>query len=862
MASKSSPVPAAAAQRRTATLARHLVACGVQSGGGHKAQDILPQLTVEELVGLVSGRDFWHNFGVPRFGIPPLRVTDGPNGARGTGIDGPASACVPCGVALGATWDVDLVAEVAAFLGVETKAKGAQILLAPTVNLHRVPLGGRHFECFSEDPILTSRLAVAYIHGLQGTGIGACVKHFACNDQEHERFTVSAEVSEATLRKSYLIPFEAAVKEGKSISVMTGYNKVNGTYCSESPWLLGQVLRKEWGFDGLVMSDWFGTHSTEGCLMAGLDLEMPARPGMFYGKQLLDAVKAGKVPEAELRKRAGTVLSVMERLGLLAEGVSPSELPMQASPNTPAHRELLRRAAGESAVLLKNEGGMLPLPAGSSLAVIGRNATEITMMGGGSPQVFLNPTNISVLEALKKTVHGTVRYELGCDVLTYLPLMSQELFAAPSGQGVLDMSCFSGDAWPSGDSMGTIPIKTLRDNIMTLGIAHRRNPFQPKGKRQPWAARLFTNVVGGEGTYEVSLATTGHARVYLRGQLLLEQDNSKNTVLQTDILGVLSEVRTQFTVAAGESVKLEIEWRPDRHRAALMLGGRRRDWASKEDLLERAVAAASASDAAVVVVGSDEWTEREGQDQPNMDLGDDVTELIHRVAAANPRTLVCLNVGSPKNIAPWVGEVGALLAVWFGGQEAAEGLASVLIDGASEWGPCGRLPTTWGKSLADYPAGVPRGAGYPGESGRVFYGEGEFVGYKWFESRGAEPVFPFGHGLAYTSFAYRDLNLSPGAQVPAGQDVSISISVKNVGARRGKEVVQVYTARRRRAGGLAMRSLQAFAKVALQAGESATVQLRLPAASLAVPAGGLGEFEVFVGPSSAEVRLRQTLRIA
>ncbi|CAK0896937.1 unnamed protein product, partial [Prorocentrum cordatum] len=345
--------------------------------------EVLRGLSVDELVGLVSGRDLWHNHGVPRLGIPPLRFTDGPFGARGVEDGGPPSALTPCGAALGALWDVELLGQLGCLLGEEARRKGAHILLGPTVNLHRVPTAGRHFECLSEDPFLTARLAVAYIGGVQGQGVGCCVKHLVANDQERARMAVSAEVSEEALRLLHLRPFEAAVREGRVLSVMTGYNRLNGTFCSENRWLLEQVLRTEWGFEGLVVSDWFGAHSTEGCLHAGLDVEMPGWPaGMSYGPALRSAVEEGRVPRELLVRRARTVLRVMERLGLLRPGAREQE--GAASRNTEGQRALLHRAAAESAVLLKNAGGALPLPARCSVAVISPAGEELEWMWGAA----------------------------------------------------------------------------------------------------------------------------------------------------------------------------------------------------------------------------------------------------------------------------------------------------------------------------------------------------------------------------------------------------------------------------------------------------------------------------------------------
>jgi len=795
------------------------------------ADEILAQLTVEESVGLVSGQNFWQNSGVPRLGIPPLTMTDGPNGARGPYFDGPFSACVPCGIGLGATWDTDLNAEIGCLLGHETKCKGAHILLAPTINIHRLPITGRHFECFSEDPYLTSCLAVAYIKGVQSVpGVGACAKHFVANDQEDNRYWVSSEVSEHTLRSIYLSPFKAAVQQGSVLSIMTGYNKLNGTWCSEHEWLLKNVLRGEWGFDGLVMSDWFGSHSTAASLSAGLDMEMPYRDWMFYGPTLLRCIRDGTVKEEEVRERALCVLRVMEKLGLLQHDSSQMQ-PPAASPNTEAQRAVLKRAAEESMVLMKNDGALLPLSPYSKITVVGPNAHQLTIQGGGSPQVLANPISRSVFDNLQQLVHPLIQYELGCDSLSYLPPLSAELCSAPSGQGIADMAIFPGGEWPQGEATGMVPIKTMKGSAFVDGLQHLWNPlFAPSG--DAWSARLTTKlVVPRDGLYDIGLGTSGKARLYLDGQLFIQ-----HIVESTDIFDSvlpIKETRKSVNLKAHKAAEITIEWIPDQIRGHLIAGCRLRDWQDDEELIKRAEAAAASSDAVIVIVGGDAVLEREGEDQESMNLPGRIPDLIHRIAARNDRTVVCLNVGSPKCLTPWIDEVKAVLVTWFGGQEAAGALASVLIDGASTWGPCGRLPTTWPRTLTDCPVGVPLGAQYPGESDRVFYGEGAFIGYRWFNSRGTIPLFPFGHGLSYTQFVFRNLHIEPTKQVPVDQDVTVNVVVKNVGTRRGKEVVQVYMAHKSSAGvENTTREMVAFCKVALEPGHSYKVGLLLSASTL------------------------------
>ncbi|MBV8959617.1 MAG: glycoside hydrolase family 3 protein, partial [Actinobacteria bacterium] len=361
-------------------------------------------LTLAEKAVLTGGQDMWHVPALPDRGIGRLKVTDGPSGARGARFTGTRSVNFPCGTALAATFDVDLVEEVGRALGEEVRRKGAHVLLAPTVNIHRTPLAGRNFECFSEDPFLAAEMAVAYIEGVQSRGVGCCVKHFACNDQEHERMTISVDVDEQALREIYLPPFEAAVRRAGVWAVMSAYNKVRGRWCGENAELLTDILKREWGFDGAVISDWFGTHSTADAANAGLDLEMPGPPH-WLGPRLGEAVEKGDVDEKVVDDKAARLLRLMARTGVAAGEEQP-----ERSDDTPEDRALVRRAAGAAMVLLRNDC-TLPLAAAlGTVAVIGPAADRFEMQGGGSAQVSPHPT-MSPLDAIRDVVEangGTV----------------------------------------------------------------------------------------------------------------------------------------------------------------------------------------------------------------------------------------------------------------------------------------------------------------------------------------------------------------------------------------------------------------------------------------------------------------------
>jgi beta-glucosidase len=401
---------------------------------------LVSEMSLDEKISLLAGKDLWHTVPIPRLNIPSIKVTDGPNGVRGAWRDnGPPSICLPVGMALGATWNVDLVARLGALLAKEVKRKGAHILLAPTVNIHRTPIAGRNFECFAEDPYLSGKIASAYINGLQGNGVGACIKHFACNDQEFERRSISAEVATRPLREIYLEPFRIAMKNAQPWAVMSAYNKVNGTFASENDLLLKNVLKDEWGFDGLVMSDWFGTYTPD-VPAGGLDLEMPG-PGRWMSEEhVKEALANGRLTMARLDDKVRRILRIAERAGAFAQ---PEILPEQGA-DRPEERQLIRAAAQETIVLLKNEG-VLPLKKNElkSIAVIGELARWPNIMGGGSSQVRPHYI-ISPLAGIREHVgqDATVKFAPGCFIHKTLPAPDWDSLTTTDGQSGLKLEIY------------------------------------------------------------------------------------------------------------------------------------------------------------------------------------------------------------------------------------------------------------------------------------------------------------------------------------------------------------------------------------------------------------------------------------
>jgi len=816
-----------------------------------KIEQLLGLMTIEEKVAMLAGSTMWYTTPVERLDIPAIKVTDGPYGARGGGslTGGLTSACFPVSIALASTWNTELVERVGQALGEEAKTKGAHILLGPTVNIHRSPLNGRNFECFSEDPYLSARMAVAYIKGVQSQNVGTAIKHYVCNDSEFQRNTISSEVDERALREIYLPPFKAAVQEAHPWSVMASYNKVNGTYASENPYTLTDILREEWGFEGLVMSDWFGTKSTAASVNAGLDLEMPGPP-VWRGEKLLRAFRAGEVDEATIDESVRRLLGIIVKSGAFEDAADRPERAV----DKPEHRALARQAAAEGMVLLKNEGNVLPLSTDKikSLAIIGPNAKVARIMGGGSSHVTPHYA-VTPFDGIVNRVGDAVKvgFEVGCTntstglsashkLLPLIPPAWLTPAAGQAGQG-LTVEFFSNL------DLSDAPVKTMLAETTELAWL---GEFDPEVHAAEFSARLTGRFTAPEaGRYTFGLSSAGLSRLYVDGQEVIDHWTEQRPAERT----------FEMNMAAGQTCDLRVEYSKQ---SAVPLASLRLGCLPPipEDAMARAAALAAASDVALVFVGlSDEW-ESEGFDRPDMELVGDQVALIEKVAAANANTVVVLNTGSPITM-NWLDKVAAVVQAWYPGQECGHAIADVLFGDVN---PSGRLPQTFPRRLEDNPAYI----NYPGENGRVHYGEGIFVGYRYYDKKKIEPLFPFGYGLSYTTFAYRNLRLSaseacpePCRRIDADEGLQVSVDVQNTGGRAGQEVVQLYVRDLESSLMRPEKELKAFAKVSLQPGETKTVTLTLNRESLACYddsaqqwVAEAGEFEVLVGRSSRDIR--------
>jgi len=804
---------------------------------GERVEQLVNHMTLEEKISMLSGADAWHTVPIKRLGIPAIKVTDGPIGARGaSSLAGPSSACFPCGTALAATWNTGLVERVGRVLAEETQAKGAHILLAPTVNIHRSPLAGRNFECYSEDPYLTARMAVAYIKGLQSGGVGACIKHFVCNDSEFERMSISSEVGERALREIYLRPFQIAIQEAHPWAVMSSYNKVNGVPASENDYILLDILKGEWGFEGIVISDWGGTYSPN-VVKGGLDLEMPG-PARWMGNHALEAVRNGLVSQAVIDDKVRRLLRVIEKAGAFEQ---PELRPEQAI-DKPEHRRLAYQAASEAIVLLKNSSGLLPLKLDQlkSIAVIGANAKWAAVMGGGSvgvrPHYVVTP-----LEAIIRRAGARVGYALGCAINKRPPLFEPGWLRTATGESGLLVQYF-GNRELAGSPVHTEVID--RTEMVWAGdVAPHIDPTD-------FSVRLSAILTAPEdGVYKMGVMCVGQCRVLIEGQIYIDLWSKQPAAIAHRGVEKVVEV----AMKAGQPYRLVVEYacEPEAYWRNLRLGCQP---PVPADSIQQAAALAAKSDVAIVFAGlTAEW-ESEGFDRPDMELPGQQAELIEQVAAANPNTIVVLNTGSPVTM-NWLDRVVAVVQAWYLGQETGNAIADVLF---GEVNPSGKLPTTFPRRLQDNPAYI----NYPGENGQVLYGEGIFVGYRYYDKKDIAPLFPFGYGLSYTTFAYSNLRLDA-AEYAAGDVIRVSVDVQNTGTRAGQEVVQLYV---RDVQSRLMRpekELKAFAKVALEPGETKTVTLALDQDALSYydPAekrwvAEPGEIQVLVGSSSRDIRLQ------
>ncbi len=810
---------------------------------------ILSRMTLEEKIDLIGGVDGYYVRGIPSLGLPQLKTADGPMGVRNYG----RATAMAGGINLAATWDPSLAEEVGEQIGRDARAKGVNFVLGPAVNIYRAPMDGRNFEFMGEDPYLASQIAVGYIDGMQSEGVSSTIKHFVANNSEFSRHTVDQIIDERTLREIYLPAFEAAVKQAHVGAVMDAYNLVNGEHMTQNKFLQTEVLKNEWGFQGVLMSDWFATYDGVAAANAGLDLEMPS--GAFMNrKTLLPAIEEGRVSVAAIDDKVRRILRLEFRFHWLDRPQTDISIPRYNLQGD----EVALKASLEGMVLLKNTGNLLPLDKQKikSIAVIGPDAYLAVPVGGGSAGV--RPFSaVSFLQGVAREVGASVPtyYDRGIPALSDLAA-NTNFSTSPSGGALgLKAEYFFGENL-QGDPIARrtdLHISFGADPDAELGYAPQTYPAGAGSAR--WTGYYSASTAGA---YDFFVQSTGEAggyyRVYVDDKLILDDWTQARA-----LVGLVT-----LNLTAGEH-KVVVE----HHGQPGFLGMRFRFGivAQSSYVNPAAEKLAAQADAVVLAVGFDPQSESEGSDRTfRLPPGQD--QLIEKIISINPRTIVVITSGGGVDMNGWIDRVPALLEAWYSGQEGGTALGQILFGDAD---PSGRLPVTFDRQWADNPT---HDSYYPPPgSDRVVYKEGVFVGYRGYERSGIKPLFPFGYGLSYTSFRYSHLEVrSLGGPASAGDLPSpryeVSWDVTNAGTRSGADVSEVYVGELHPSVPRPARELKAFARVNLRPGETRDVKVELNGRSFADfdvnahqwrvdPA----KFVIYVGDSVDQLPLRETIAI-
>jgi beta-glucosidase len=799
----------------------------------HRVADLLVRLTTKEKAALVAGADNFSTIALPRLGIAPMRFADGPNGVRST--RGDAATAFPTGVAMAATWNPELIARAAAAIGREARALGVHVVLGPNINIQRTPLAGRNFETYSEDPLLSGIIGTSFVRGLQSEGVGASVKHYVANEQERQRRIGSSNVDERALREIYLAPFEMIVRQAQPWTIMSAYNRLNGMFMTENRRLLTEVLKREWGFDGMVMSDWGAVHTTVEAANAGLDLEMPG-PARYYGDMLVKAVRNTQVDMAQLDDNVRRVLRTLFRTGVMDGMRRPAgEL------GSERHRHIAVDVARDSITLLKNERGLLPLSRERvrSIAVIGPNADAAIIQGGGSANVI--PARIvTALESLRELSGMHVEYAQGVDNELVTPAADSRLLSTTATREVQGLQ-FA--IYANAKFAGRPASSGVDTYFNKLSLGEGLTPAQEDPISARWSGYFWPSK---SGVYEFSLTQVGSAVLTIDGVRIIDDETPTRPPAGAELFPIPMRV-VQLELRAGRGYPILLEYVSGTLAFHLFRFGIR----PPAGTIDEAVRIARDADVALVFVGVSTTSETEGADRRDMELFGPQNELVEAVAAANPNTVVVLNNGAPLRL-PWIDRVSAVLEAWLPGQEGARAVAEVLLGMAN---PCGKLPLTFPRRLEDNPSYL-----YYSNGRDAHYGEGVFVGYRYYEKRKVEPLFPFGHGLSYTTFEYASLRAPD--EVLAGQPIHVSVEVTNTGAIAGRETVQLYVGDEVTQDVVRpVKELKGFHKVELAPGESQLVRFTLNTHDLAyydvhrrawitTP----GKYRLYVGSSAADIR--------
>lgn len=812
-----------------------------------RVNDLVKRMTLEEKIDLLAGYEDFYLHPCERLGIPAFKLADGPLGVASWGLFGQATA-FPSALMIAASWNRDLSGKTGAMYAQEWRARGIHFLLAPGVNIYRASKGARNFEYFGEDPYLTSSMVVPFIKGVQDGGVIATVKHFAGNDQEFDRYTVSTEVSERALREIYLPPFKAAVQQAGIKAVMTGYNPVNGVYNTQNKHLI-DILKKEWGFQGILMSDWACTYSAEEAANNGLDLEMGSK-SCFNREQLIPLIKAGKVSEATIDDKVKRVYRACFSMGFFDRPQQDTTIPLY----NPEANQMALKSAEEGIVLLKNDRNLLPLQADKikTIAVIGPTANPVVISdrvhsnsgivygGGGSSKV--NPWYIVTdLDGIKHRFDKTrVLYTEGISNRFKSRLFSNSQFIAPDGQDGLKASYYKDTIAPAN------LVKEQTDKRVNNQWGGRPHGLQELGNDYMvcWEGTIPAE---RQGEIIVFVDAQGSYRLWVNGQLKLDASRSQSFDYRY----------TTIPVEAGKNPQIRLEYGNQRsYPAEIRLGYTYTDAVDYSEALK----IARQADAVVFCAGLDGSIEYEGRDRPfELPYGQDI--LIRKLTEITPNLAVVLHAGGGVDMSPWIDRVPAVLHAFYPGQEGGNALAALL---AGDVTPSAKLPFSIEKKWEDSPA-----YGNYDETRKekkIYYNEGVFTGYRGYDHKGIAPLFPFGFGLSYTQFKYDDLHTD--ITNPKKQEVKVSFRITNTGKRQGAEVAQLYIRDVKSAEERPVKELKGFEKINLAPGESRTVEILLDGDAFRYFNSKKntwvfekGEFEILVGSSSRDIHLRQTIKL-
>lgn len=809
-----------------------------------RVKELCKLLTLEEKVDLLSGVDFWHFKGIERLGIPSIQVTDCGHGVtiildkNGNWVGN--ATCFPTAVGQAATWNRTLISEMGSALGREVRATGSSILLAPMVNIKRHPLNGRNYETFSEDPVLTGEMATAFIQGVQSEHIGAVIKGMTANNQQTNQHDLIVQMDERTLQEIYLPNFRIPLSKAKPWGVMTAYNGLNGVPTSASRHLLQEILKDMWKYDGFVVSDWGAVKGTES-ITAGLDIEMPG-PGKYLTKEnVLKALDNKSLSIEQLDDKVKRILRALIKTKLI-DYTKPR---LNSEINSVKHQLLARKVSEEGIVLLKNKGKILPLKQTiKKIAVIGPNASQARLGGGGSASVSPFYT-VSPLDGIKNIcgANTEIVFEEGCGLNGSLKLVDNKyLTSIVDGRIVHGLKA----EYYSNESHKGKPAVTSIDNIINFSWGWT-NP-KPEVGKWGYSVRWSGNLIPpATGDYKIGInASECGYRLYVDHKLVIDEW-AKNNKDNFEANFTVSNKSIPITLKANIPVNIQIEFFKRGQRNSIRL-----EWEMPgENPIKRAAEIAKGCDVVIIYAGLSNLFEGGNNDRSDILLPGEQNILISEVAKANPNTVVVLINGSPIGM-PWINDVSAILEAYYPGQEGGNAIANVLFGKVN---PSGKLPETFPLKISDSPAYC----NFPGKNDTVNYAEGIYVGYRNYDTQNIEPLFPFGYGLSYTTFEYKNLKLNK-----KGKSLTVSFDIKNTGDVAGAEVAQLYIHDLISSEDRPIRELKNFEKIFLQPSEVKKVELSITDEDLSFYSSKQskwivehGQFEVQIGSSSRDIKLKK-----